>query len=188
MKNIAIFCGSSSGKNAIYTDDAKRLGTLLAANDIRIVYGGGSVGLMETVAQSALDGGGEVTGVITEHLVEREVSKPECNELLVTQSMSERKQSIVRRSEGVVALPGGYGTMDELFEVMTLIHLELCAMPVIVLNTNGFYDDLARLLDKMETEGFIDTLNRNRLRFAASPEEVIQLILTNDIQKVKRDE
>lgn len=155
MTSIAVYCGSSSGKDPVYMKQAALLGQILADKGIRIIYGGGRVGLMGVLANAALDAGGEVIGVIPGFLQIREVAHQKLTEMIRVESMHERKALIEHRSEGAIALPGGFGTMDEMFEMLTWSQLGLHKKPVGLLNVKGFFDPLLQMLDKMVAEGFL---------------------------------
>ena len=152
---VCVFCGSSPGERAVYSAAARELGAVLAARGIGLVYGGGHVGLMGEVAQAALEAGGEVIGVIPEALVEREVAMPEISRLHVVGTMHERKAMMGDLSDAFAALPGGLGTLEELFEVWTWAQLGLHAKPLGLLNVEGFYDPLLAHLDRALVDGFV---------------------------------
>lgn len=163
MKSIAVFCGSSSGSNVIYMEKAIDLGKTLAHNDIQLVYGGAKVGLMGAVADGALSAGGHVIGVIPGFLQTREVVHENLSELIRVETMHERKALEYELCDGAIALPGGFGTMDELFEMLTWGQLGIHEKPVGLLNINGFFDDLNRVIINMVNEGFLKELNREML-------------------------
>ena len=155
MKRLCVFCGSSAGADPAFADAATRLGTLLAEAGIELVYGGGRAGLMGIVSDAALAAGGRVTGVIPQALVDRELAHRGCTTLHVTGSMHERKATMADLADGFVALPGGIGTLEELFEVWTWAQLGDHAKPVALLNVAGFYDTLVRFIDEIEAQGFL---------------------------------
>lgn len=159
MKNVLVYCGSSFGRNEIYKSTAKNLGEVLAKQSLRLIYGGGSGGLMGVVADAVLENGGEVTGIIPSFMEEWEVQHKGLTECIVVDSMHIRKQLMAEKADAVIALPGGWGTLDELFEILTWRQIGLHKMPIGLLNTNGFYDDLIVMLDKMVTEGFVREAN-----------------------------
>ena len=173
IKNIAVFCASASPENRIYKDEAAKLGTVLAQKGIGIVYGGASIGLMNALADAALTNGGRVTGVITEFLAGKEIAKSACTELIVTTSMSERKLKILELADAVITLPGALGTMDELFETLTLRHLNLYQFPVGLLNTNGYYNLLLDFMDNMVEQKFLRRKSLQKLTIASSVEELL---------------
>ncbi|MGW8316789.1 MAG: LOG family protein [Bacteroidales bacterium] len=163
MTVLAVYCGSSSGNDPAYRDQAALLGRILAKRGIRIIYGGGRVGLMGILANAALEAGGEVTGVIPGFLQIKEVAHQELTEMVRVESMHERKALIERRCDGAIALPGGFGTMDEMFEMLTWGQLGLHQKPVGLLNVNRFFDPLLQMVDQMVTEGFLRTDYRTQL-------------------------
>lgn len=163
MKQIAIFCGSSKGSLPIYMEAAFSIGQKLAKRKIGIVYGGAAVGLMGAVADGALSEGGNVIGVLPKFLKEKEIEHTNLSELILTSSMHERKAKMLELCDGVIALPGGFGTLEELFEVLTWAQLGLHHKPIGILNLNGFYDHLLQLLEHMVAEGFLKGVNKNML-------------------------
>lgn len=163
VKSVCVYCGSSSGHEPRFRDAAKGLGALLAAQDIRLVYGGGNVGLMAIIADSCLIGGGEVTGVITEPLRAREVAHLGLTELIIVQTMHQRKQRMVDLADGFIALPGAIGTLDELFEAFTWRQLGIHDKPVGVLNILGYFDPMLRQLDRMVEGGFLKKEHKDEL-------------------------
>lgn len=159
MTSICVYCGSSNGNQDIYTEAASSLGRELALRKIRLVYGGARIGTMGAVAQACLDYGGEVTGVIPEFLDKVEITNHEVTELVQTKNMHERKTEMVQRSDAFIALPGGFGTLEELSEVMTWAQLGLVKKPIGILNVNGFYDHLLQLFQHMHRQGFVKATN-----------------------------
>lgn len=175
MKSLCVFCGSSFGHRELFRETAEELGRRLAKSGIRLIYGGGNVGLMGVVANAVLDHGGEVTGVIPQFLKDWEVAHLDVTDLLVTQTMHERKAIMAERADGFVALPGGFGTLDELFEILTWKQLRLHTKPIVLLNVGGFFDPLIAMVEKMVTEGYVSTQNRQLLQVAATLDEVFDL-------------
>jgi uncharacterized protein (TIGR00730 family) len=163
MQSIVVYCGSNSGKKEIYSQTAYALGKELANRNIKLIYGGGNMGLMGRVADGSLEHGGLVTGIIPNFLARLEVAQKTLTELHFVDTMHERKAHMVSLSGGVIALPGGYGTFDELFEILTWAQLEIFDGPVGILNINGYYDLLLLQLDKMVEEGFLNEDNRKLL-------------------------
>ncbi|MDR1203557.1 MAG: TIGR00730 family Rossman fold protein [Tannerellaceae bacterium] len=155
MRRIAVFCGSSLGANEVYCEQAYLLGETVARLGIGLVYGGGNVGLMKYVADGAIRRGGEVIGVIPGFLNKKEIAHTGLTELIVVETMHERKAKMNELADGVIALPGGYGTMEEFFEMITWGQLHLHQKPVAILNTNGFYNPLIKQVEVMATEGFL---------------------------------
>lgn len=166
---VCVFCGSATGRGERYVAAARELGTLLAERGIGLVYGGASVGTMGEVADAALASGGEVVGVIPEQLVSRELAHPGLTDLRVVADMHERKALMASLSDGFVALPGGIGTLEELFEVWTWAHLGLHDKPLALLDVAGFYQPLRAFVDHMVTEEFLRPASRDMLLVDADP-------------------
>tara|TARA_R110001583_G_scaffold145096_1_gene297095 strand:- start:32680 stop:33261 length:582 start_codon:yes stop_codon:yes gene_type:complete len=193
MKKVAVFCGSSLGFNAIYKNDAIKLGVHFANNNIGLVYGGGKIGMMGIIADTIIERKGEVIGVIPGLLRHEEVAHTEITEMIVTKTMSKRKVKISKLVDGYIALPGGFGTLDEIFEALTLGQLGIESKPVGILNTNGFFNHLLKQLDVMVTEGYLKQSNKEMLIISESIDELIGLmlnykapIMTKVINKVVR--
>jgi uncharacterized protein (TIGR00730 family) len=163
MKSVAVYCGSSSGNKEIYTQQAQELGRELAQRGLTLVYGGGCVGLMGTIADAVLAEGGKVIGVIPGFLADKELAHKGCTELHVVETMHQRKLLMADLAEGFVAMPGGFGTLEELFEVLTWGQLGLHSKPIGLLNVEGFYDQLINLCDHMVGEAFLRSENRNQV-------------------------
>jgi uncharacterized protein (TIGR00730 family) len=174
---ICVYAGSNPGTNPAYAEAAGELARLLASRDIGVVYGGGKVGLMGTLADAALAAGGEVIGVIPQDLMDREVGHGGVTELHVVASMHERKALMAELSDAFVALPGGIGTLEELIEVYTWSQLGLHDKPMGMLNVAGYYDGLAALLDHAVQEGFLRSQHRAALHTAATPAELLGLFV-----------
>lgn len=155
MNSIVVFCGSSAGNNPVYAAQAQALGQELATQHIKLIYGGAKVGIMGAIADAVLQHGGEVTGVIPGFLRTKEVAHNSLQELIVTENMHERKMKMHELSDGIITLPGGWGTMEELFEMLTWAQLGLHTKPIGILNTNGYYNSLIGLCDHMVNEGFL---------------------------------
>lgn len=163
IKKIIVYCGSSKGYTAVYEQTAQALGNYMAERAYSMVYGAGSVGLMGVIADAMLAKGAEVIGVIPDFLKKWEVDHKGINETIVTESMHERKQKMAELGDAVIALPGGFGTLDELFEILTWGQLGLHDMPVGLLNIQGFFDPLLQMLQKMVSEGFVKQENLDQL-------------------------
>ncbi|MEP6574625.1 MAG: TIGR00730 family Rossman fold protein [Gemmatimonadota bacterium] len=172
-RRLCVFCGSSPGRDPAYRDLAASFAALLARRGIGIVYGGGHVGMMGILADTALAAGGEVIGILPHALYEREIGHRGLTKLHVVGSMHERKAMMADLSDGFVALPGGIGTMEELFEVWTWAQLGLHQKPVGLLHTAGFYDPLLGFLDHLVTTGFVRAEDRAALMTATDPEELL---------------
>ncbi len=183
LKKICVFCGSSSGNDLAITDMAVKLGDIFAARNITLVYGAAKIGVMGTIAKSVLDNNGKVIGIIPEFLKMKEVVHLGLSELITTQNMHERKLKMQEASDGFIALPGGMGTLEELFEIITWLQLGLHKKPIGLLNVNGFYNDLINLLENMVRKGFLSIENYNLLLVDSSP---IQLL--KKMEEFKRPE
>jgi uncharacterized protein (TIGR00730 family) len=173
MKRITVFCGSSNGLNKVYMEQAYSFGKVLAERDIELIYGGAKVGLMGAVADGVLQNGGRVTGVLPHFLQQKEVAHTGLTELILVDTMHERKLKMHELSDGVVALPGGFGTLEELFEMLTWGQLGLHRKPIAILNTSGFYNSLIEMADKMVAEGFLKQSNRDMLMVDADAERLL---------------
>ncbi|MDP9104567.1 MAG: TIGR00730 family Rossman fold protein [Candidatus Eremiobacteraeota bacterium] len=169
---VCVYCGSSAGNDPRFAAVAREFGTLLARAGIGVVYGGGRVGLMGAVADAALEAGGEVIGIIPRFLEEREVAHRGVD-LRVVESMHERKQLMSELSDAFVALPGGFGTFEEFFEIVTWVQLRLIDAPCIIANVDGYYDALVALIDGAVENGFINETNRAIIESYAGLDEVI---------------
>lgn len=174
--HVCVYCGSSPGFDPVYREAATALGTGLAAAGHTLVYGGGHVGLMGAVADAVLAAGGEVIGVIPEALRALELAHTGVTELVVTGSMHERKALMVERSDAFVALPGGYGTFDELFETLTWLQLGIHAKPIVLLDVDGFFEPLLALADRAVAAGFLKPVHRAAARRATSVDELLGLL------------
>lgn len=163
ISSVSVFCGSSSGNDDAFLKDATALGEFLADHQIRVVYGGAKVGLMGAVADGALKKGGKVTGVIPDFLQSKEIAHQGLSEMIIVHSMHERKTVMDTLSDGAIVLPGGFGTLDEMFELLTWGQLGLHQKPIAILNTNGFYDELIACLDKMVATNLLRQSNREML-------------------------
>jgi uncharacterized protein (TIGR00730 family) len=168
VKSLCVYCGSSSGKYPEYTEQARAFGAEMARRGIALVYGGGKVGLMGTMADAVLAGSGKVIGVIPRQLVELEVAHPGLSELQVVETMHQRKTRMYELSDAFVALPGGFGTMDEMFEMLTWAQLGLHRYPCAFLDTRGYYDGLRTMMDHMVDEGFVKAGQRDSVWFGNS--------------------
>jgi uncharacterized protein (TIGR00730 family) len=161
MKSIVVFCGSSSGNDPEFLLSAKQLGTTIAARKARLIYGGAKVGLMGCIADAVLAKGGEVIGILPRFLSIKEVAHEGLTQLLIVENMHERKTKMFELGDAFIAMPGGFGTLEELFEVVTWAQLGLHQKPIGVLNVNGFYDPLMAQLDHMVSKGLLKQSNRN---------------------------
>jgi hypothetical protein len=186
MKRIAVFCGSSIGYSSSYKNAAKKLGDYLAKNNIGLVYGGGKIGLMGILADAVLENKGEVIGVIPNLLRHEEVAHSTITKMIVTKKMSKRKVKISRLVDGYIALPGGFGTLDELFESLTLGQLGIENKPVGLLNINNFFDHTLKQLDVMVIEGFLKLSNKEMLIVSDNNEELILKMKNYKAPKVSK--
>lgn len=174
MEKIAVYCGSSAGPNEIYRVQAARLGRSLAEIGIHVIFGGGKIGMMGVLADAALEAGGEVTGVIPGFLHIKEVAHSGLTELITVETMHQRKALIERMCDAAIALPGGFGTLDELFEMLTWGQLGLHDKPVGILNVNGFFDHILAAVDRMVEDGFLKDLNRDMILVSEDIEELLE--------------
>jgi uncharacterized protein (TIGR00730 family) len=173
MKRITVFCGSGLGTDPAFEEQAYQVGQTLAAKGIGLVYGGAQVGLMGAVAKGVLNAGGEAIGVLPRFLQTKEIAHTGLTELILVESMHERKTKMSELCDGVIALPGGFGTLEELFEMLTWAQLGLHKKPVGLLNISGFYDDLVRFIATTVSKGFLKPENRDMLLVDA----VIEVLL-----------
>ncbi len=176
MRRVCVFCGSSSGGRPEYAEAARRFGAALAGRGLGLVYGGGHVGLMGVLADAVLAAGGEVVGVIPQALVDRELAHGRLTELLVVDTMHQRKALMADRADAFAALPGGFGTADELFEILTWAQLGLHAKPVGLLNVAGFFAPLLAWVDLAVRDGFLRPEHRDLLAVADEPEALLGLL------------
>ena len=174
MKKICIFCGSSMGFDPIYKEKAKELGLVMADRQCELLYGGGSVGLMKVIADVMLENHCKVTGTITEHLMDMEVGYKDIDELIVVDSMAERKKILEDMADAFIAMPGGFGTMDELFEVLVLSQLRVFDKPVALYNVNDYFYHVTRFIDHAAKEGFIRKEHAYNLIVSDDPKELLE--------------
>jgi len=175
--NICVFCGSGTGNQPVYAEAARALGAEMVRHGHTLVYGGGNVGLMGIVADSVLEHRGEVIGIIPDFLLKREVGHRGITRLEVVQTMHERKKRMADLSDAFIALPGGWGTLDELAEILTWVQLGLIQQPVGVLNTDHFFDPLLQQMRHMVDKGFLREVNLNRLLVHNEPQQLIESII-----------
>ena len=174
MKKIAVFCGASLGFNSIYSKEATKVGDYFAKNNISLVYGGGKIGMMGAIADAIIAKKGEVIGVIPNLLRHEEVFHKDISKLIVTKKMSKRKVKISKLVDGYIGLAGGFGTLDEIFEALTLGQLGIEKKPIGILNTNNFFDYTLKQLDVMVKEGFLKQDNRDMLLVSDTIEDLIE--------------
>jgi uncharacterized protein (TIGR00730 family) len=174
IQSLAVFCGSKKGTNKLYIEHAAQLGKLMAENNIRLIYGGGSAGIMGTIADSVMGYGGKVTGIIPKILLEWEVEHKHITELIVSDDMHIRKKTLYDLCDAAIILPGGFGTLDELFEIVTWNQLSIHDKPVFILNTDGFYIHLILHMQKMREEEFLYEQADKRLIVIDEPAELMK--------------
>jgi uncharacterized protein (TIGR00730 family) len=175
-KTVTVFCGAALGRDPIYEETAKALAREIAARKMRLVYGGGRVGLMGVLADTAISLGVHVTGVIPRHLMEREIGHTKLSQQIIVDSMHERKFKMAELADLFVALPGGFGTLDELFEILTWAQLGLHGKPAGILNVNGYFDSLKDWVDRSTNEGFVDAANRKRFVMSDNLKQLLSLL------------
>ncbi len=186
IKSLLVYCGASEGYQPAFTIAAQRLGELLAKEKIKLVYGGGSIGLMGILADSVIKNGGEVIGVIPDFLDTKEIGHKGISKMHVVKSMHERKAMMEKLCDAVIALPGGFGTMDEIFEMLTWKQLGLHHKPIGILNINGYYNHFLLHLNRMVEEGFLKQSNRDLLYVAETiPALLAKMISTQQVAEEK---
>ena len=174
MKKICIFCGSSMGFDPIYREKAAELGRVLADNCCELLYGGGNVGLMNVIAEEMKQRHCKIVGTITQHLLDMRVGRPDIDELIVVETMAERKKILEDMADAFIAMPGGVGTMDEFFEVMVLSQLRVFDKPVALFNVNGYYDHIVSFLDRATRDGFIHREHADNLIVSDDPKTLLE--------------
>ncbi|MBO9619810.1 MAG: TIGR00730 family Rossman fold protein [Niabella sp.] len=179
IQALAVFCGSKEGTDPLFTQHTEALGTLLARQNITLIYGGGNVGLMGTVANTVLKGGGKVIGVIPQLLADRERSHKGLTELLVVQDMHARKKKLYELCDAALILPGGYGTMDEFFEMITWNNLAIHNKRIFILNTNDFYRHLLAHIKQMHAAGFLYELPWEKIKVLSEPGELLPYLVVD---------
>jgi uncharacterized protein (TIGR00730 family) len=170
---VCVYCGSSPGTEPAFVEAAQKLGRILAENGVRLIYGGGSVGLMGALAEAVLEHGGEVTGIIPEFLTKRERPRRLAQELIVTRDMHERKRTMFERADAFVALPGGLGTLEELVEQLTWVQLGRHKKPILIANIAGYWDPLLALVDHMRAVQFLPAVHGVKLLVAERAEDIL---------------
>ena len=176
IKSLAVFCGSKAGTNPLFTQHAAELGQLLAKHKVKLIYGGGSAGLMGTIADSVMELGGEVKGVIPKILLEWEVQHRGITELTISNDMHERKRIIYSLCDAALILPGGFGTLDELFEIVTWNQLTIHDKEIFILNSGGFYNHLIKHIEVMKKEGFLYEDAIKRITIIDNPSELTNYV------------
>jgi len=180
IQSVCIYCASSTQVDPVYTEAAKQLGILLGQRNLNVINGAGSIGLMRIVSDTTLKAGGTVTGVIPRFMVKNGWGYAELTELIKVETMHERKQKMADLSDAVIALPGGYGTMEELLEIITWKQLGLYRNPVVILNTNHYYDPLLNMLRHAVDEHFIHHQHASLWKVAGTPEEAVDMIFDKE--------
>lgn len=192
MKRLTVFCGSGFGTEKVFEEQAYLLGKTLATRKIGLVYGGANVGLMGAVANGAMENGGEVIGVLPHFLRSKEIAHEHLTSLILVDTMHERKTKMNDLSDGVIALPGGFGTFEELFEMLTWAQLGLHKKPVALLNVNGFYDDLLTMIQHTVNKGFLKETNQKMLQVSNNIDDLLEkmeVYKAPDVPKwIKKDE
>ena len=186
MKNICVFCGSSKGNNLAHIRMTEKLGETMIEQELDLVFGGGSIGLMGVLANKILENGGKVIGVIPHFLVEKEVDHKGVTEMIKVESMHERKQTMADLADGFIALPGGFGTLEELLEMLTWSQLGLNQKPISILNSGGFFNPLLSMLDTMLDEGFLKKENRELLIVEQDPVQLIKKLVNYTPKHVEK--
>ena len=179
MNHISIFCGAHEGKNPKYAEAARSVSECIAKQGINVVFGGGNVGLMKIISDTALDNGVEVLGISLKSLHALELANPRLKEIVVAETLLDRKDEFMSRSDAFIVLPGGVGSLDELAEIMASNQLGIINKPVGILNTEGYYDHLLEWFNNAVKEGFISSSNLNELLVSYSPEELVEMVVNH---------
>lgn len=188
IQSVCVYCGSQPGNSPVYVEAAKLLGKSLAEHGIRLVYGGGTRGIMGTVARSVIEHGGSVTGIIPTFLIDQEASRHELGELsevIVVKDMHERKHMMFERSDAFVTLPGGIGTLEEIVEIMTWAQIGQHTKPMVLANVDGFWNPLLSLIEHMKAEGFIHHTNLLNPLIIEQPQEIVPAIIDRALGQAK---
>ena len=183
--SICVFCGSADGADPLYAHTAKELGKQIADAGMALVYGGATVGLMGIVADAAFAGGAEVIGVMPEVLMDREIAHRGITHFHVVKTMHERKALMYQHADAFIALPGGYGTLDEFIEIVTWAQLKIHQKPCILINTNGYYDSFLAFLDHAASQGFLKAENRKLIQVKDSAASALELVKENWAQRTR---
>ncbi len=176
LKNIAVFCGSQSGRDEIYARKARELARALARRNLTLIFGGGGIGLMKEVAEAMLTAGGRAVGVIPRNLLERNLGFSGLSEMIVVNDMHERKATVVRMADGFIALPGGWGTLEEIFEALTWAQLGYHGRPCAFLNAAGYFDSLLEFINRAVSQGFLLPEHLNLFTMSEDPEEILRFM------------
>ncbi|MEM8897028.1 MAG: TIGR00730 family Rossman fold protein [Bacteroidota bacterium] len=186
FSSLCIFCGSNPGKKSVYADGARALGSLMAEQKIKLVYGGGKIGLMGIIADTLLEKGGEVIGVIPDFLMKKEVGHTGIQEMHVVKTMHERKYLMSEIADGFIAMPGGFGTLDELAEILTWAQLGLHQKPIGILNIDGYFDGLLSFVDTMVKEGYLVAQNSKMILVDDDPKKLLEKMATYTFPDVEK--
>jgi len=186
MKKIAVFCGSSNGFDTEIPKQARLLGEAFIQNNFDLIYGGTDVGLMGEIANTVLEKGGKAIGVIPHFIKEFKLAHENLSELIIVETMHERKAKMEELSDGFIALPGGLGTLEELFEVLTMSQLSLHEKPVALFNINGYYDDLLSMMDNMVAKGFLQQINLDMLIISDNIDDLLEKMKNYKSPKAKK--
>ena len=178
IKKISVFCGAHVGKSPNYKTAGEQIGKLIAEKGLELIFGGGNVGLMKIVADTAIEHGGSVTGITLKSLHEFELTNPNINEIIITHSLFERKERFLSMSDAFIVLPGGVGSMDELLEVMVSNQLGGINKPVGLLNTNGYYNGFLDWLQRSVDDEFVSEENQRQIHVSENPKELLEMILS----------
>ncbi|MCF8230910.1 MAG: TIGR00730 family Rossman fold protein [Bacteroidales bacterium] len=178
VEKICVFCGSSIGNNKSYAAAAEALGSEIARKDMELVYGGGNVGLMGAIADRVLEKGGKVTGVMPQHLADYEIAHQHITELKIVKTMMERKKMLMEMSDAFIALPGGFGTLDEISEVITWNQLKIMSKPMGFLNVKGFYDHLLKFIERATDDALIRQEHIDKVIFEEEPARILDCLKT----------
>ena len=176
LKSICVYCGSNTGADPAYAEAARAVGAALAQSGVRLVYGGGQVGLMGILADAAIDAGGDVLGVIPDFLHHKEIAHPRVSDMRIVTTMHERKMIMAEAADAFIAMPGGLGTLEELFEMWTWSQLGRHDKPLGLLNINGYWDQMLGFLDHMQGEGFVEARHRAMLACEDTPDALIEAL------------
>ena len=180
IKSVAVYCGHELGNNPAYARDARKVGELLARNKITIVFGGGNVGLMGTVVDAALQNGGEVIGISTQHVIARQEPVHKGANIKIVDGLSARKEEMFELSDAFIMLPGGLGTLDELTDIMTKHQVGESCKPIIFINTAKYWEIFGKLIAYMDQEGFVENMSDYNILIANTPEELLSKLLYTD--------
>ncbi len=186
MKSVCVFCGSSVGKSAAYIDQARKLGLSIAGNKTALVYGGGNIGLMREIADTVLQAGGDVTGVMPGLIAEKEIVHQGLTNLHIVETMHERKALMAKLSDGFIAMPGGFGTIDEIFEIMTWNQLEIINKPTGLFNVDGYFDGLLQFIDHAVQEKFVRAEHRDNLIVETDEKILLEKMMSHKPQKAEK--